>query len=122
MQTRRGELVEALTLAADILRNPAFPESEFEQFRLQAVTGLEASRKEPGNIAGAAMAKAFDPWPADHPLRHRDIDQSLAEIKALTLEQVVPDLRDFLMPPLSALASGQGFSRVWNREAWQPAA
>ncbi len=88
LQTRRGELVEALTLAADILRNPAFPESEFEQFRLQAVTGLEASRKEPGNVAGAAMAKAFDPWPADHPLRHRDIDQSLAEIKALTLEQV----------------------------------
>ena len=43
-------------------------------------------------------------------------------LEALTLEQVVPDLRDFLMPPLSALASGQGFSRVWNREAWQPAA
>lgn len=43
-------------------------------------------------------------------------------LEALTLEQVVADLRDFLMPPLSALANGQGFSGAWNREAWQPAA
>ena len=94
MQSRRGELIEAMTLAADILRNPTFPESEFEQVQLQAITGLEASRKEPGSVAGAALAKAFDPWPADHPLRYRDIDQSLAEISSLTLEQVRAFHRD----------------------------
>ena len=88
LQTRRGELIEALTLAADILRNPAFPESELEQFRMQGITALEASRKEPGSVAAAAMATAFDPWPAGHPLRHRDIDQALAELKAVKLDDV----------------------------------
>lgn len=39
-------------------------------------------------------------------------------LEALTLEQVVSDLREFLMPPLSALAAGQGFRTAWNREAW----
>ena len=43
LETRRGELAEALTVAADILRNPAFPDSEFEQLRLQAITGMAAS-------------------------------------------------------------------------------
>jgi len=88
LQTRRGELAEALALAADILRNPAFPENEFEQLRLQAITGIEAQRKEPGAIAGNAVAKAFDPWPAGHPLRFRSTDEQLANLKALKLDDV----------------------------------
>ncbi|RZA18420.1 MAG: insulinase family protein, partial [Lysobacteraceae bacterium] len=88
LQSRRGELAEALALAADILRNPAFPDSEFEQLRLQAITGLEAARKEPGTAVGQAMGKAFDPWPADHPLRFRSIDEQLANLKAMKLEDV----------------------------------
>lgn len=43
-------------------------------------------------------------------------------LEAPTLEQVVADLRDFLMPPLSALACEQGFGSTWNREGCQPAA
>ena len=86
--THRDELAEALTVAAEVLRTPTFPESEFEQLKLQAITGLEASRKEPGSVAGAAMAEFFDPWPVDHPLHYRPIDQALADIKSLKLEQV----------------------------------
>lgn len=94
LQTRRGELAEALTLAADILRHPSFPESEFEQLRLQGITGLEASRKEPGTIAGQAQARAFDPWPAGHPLRFKSIEEQLANLKALKLEDVRAYHRD----------------------------
>ena len=88
LQTRRGELADALTLAADILRNPAFPDSEFEQLRMQAITGLEASRKEPGTAVGQAAAKAFDPWPAGHPLAFRSLDEQLAELKAVKLDDL----------------------------------
>lgn len=91
LNTRRATLADALTLAADVLRNPAFPESEFEQLRLQAITGIEAGRKEPGTVIGQAMGRVFDPWPAGHPLRFRGIDEQLAELKALTLD----DLRNW---------------------------
>lgn len=95
MQTRRAQLPEALALAAEVLRTPAFPESEFEQLRLQAITGLEASRKEPGSIAGTALAQHFDPWPVGHPLHIDGIDESLAKLKALKLEDVRAFHRDF---------------------------
>ena len=36
------------------------------------------------------------------------------------LDQVATELREFLMPPLSALAKGQGFSGAWNNKAWLP--
>ncbi|MFT4178504.1 MAG: pitrilysin family protein [Thermomonas sp.] len=88
LQTKRGELVEALTLAADILRNPAFPEAEFEQLRIHAITSLEAQRKEPGSVAGQALGKAFNPWPAGHPMRFRSIDEQLAGLKALKLDEL----------------------------------
>lgn len=95
LQTRREHLADALALAADVLRNPAFPESEFEQLRLQALTGMEASRQEPGAIAGRALAQYFDPWPTGHPLRNRTLDESLAMMKALKLEDVRAFHRDF---------------------------
>jgi zinc protease len=88
LTSRRENVADALALAADLLRNPAFSEAEFEQYRLQAITGLEAARKEPGTLAAQAMGEHFDVWPKDHPLRHRSIDESIAELRALKLEDV----------------------------------
>ncbi len=95
LNTRRGQLAEALDLAAQVLRKPSFPQAEFEQYKRQAITGLEASRQEPGRIAGQAMARHFDPWPQGHPLRSRSLEESLAAIGALRLEDVRAFHRDF---------------------------
>ncbi|AKC86595.1 M16 family metallopeptidase [Pseudoxanthomonas suwonensis] len=93
--SRREHLPEALALMASLLREPAFPQDEFEQLRLQAVTGLEASRREPGSIAGQALSLHFDPWPAGHPLHVRTLDESLAALRALGHEDLVAFHRDF---------------------------
>jgi zinc protease len=88
LTSRREHVGAALALAADILRNPAYSESEFEQYRLQAITGLESARREPGSLAANALAEHFDTWPDDHPFRHRSIDEALADLRALQLEDV----------------------------------
>lgn len=44
------------------------------------------------------------------------------QLEAVTLDQVAAKLREFLMPPLRALAKGQGFDGTWNSEAWLPTA
>jgi zinc protease len=95
LNSRREHLADALTLAADVLRNPAFPESEFEQFRLQSITGLESARKEPGTVAALAMSEYFDPWPKGHPFAYKSIDQSLADLRAIKREDAIAFHRDF---------------------------
>ena len=92
---RRDTLAEALALAADVVRNPAFPEDQFEQLRMQSLTGLEAQRNEPGSVAGIAIGRHFDPWPEGHPSHVRSLDESLAGLKALKLEDVRAFHRDF---------------------------
>ena len=92
---KRETLADALALAADILRNPAFPASQFEQLRLQAVTGSEFQRNEPGAVAGIALARYFDPWPKGHPLHVDSLDESLDKLKGLRLEDVAAYHRDF---------------------------
>jgi zinc protease len=92
---RRETLADVLALAADLLRNPAYPESEFEQQRQQMIAGLEASRNEPGTIAGTAMAKHFDPWPAGHPYRTETTEEMLAAARAVKREDVVAFHRAF---------------------------
>lgn len=93
--TRRETLPEALDLLAGLLRGPAFPDEEFEQLRLQAITGLEASRKEPGAIAGQALALHFDPWPVGHPLHVETLDETLAGLRALRRDELAAFHRDF---------------------------
>ncbi len=92
---RREHLADTLALAATLLRAPTFPADEFEQLRMQSITGLEASRQEPGSIAGRALAEYFDPWPEGHPLHADTLDETLARVKALRREDLVAFHRDF---------------------------
>lgn len=95
LQSRRDTLPGALRLLASLLREPAFPESEFEQARLQIITGLEAQRQEPGAIASQALAEHFEVWPEGHPLHTLSREESLAAVKALRRQDLVDFHREF---------------------------
>jgi zinc protease len=95
LTSRREHLTDALALAVDVLRNPAFTEAEFDQYRRESIAGLESIRKEPGPVASQAMNRHFDPWPSDHPLADRSIDESLDDLRALKREDLVAFHRDF---------------------------
>lgn len=92
---KRETLGEALALAADVLRNPAFPQDQFEQLQLQAVTSVDSQRKEPGSLASMALAQYFDPWPKGHPHHVDSFDESLAKLKALSVDDLRAFHRDF---------------------------
>ncbi|WP_269792129.1 pitrilysin family protein [Stenotrophomonas sp. Iso1] len=92
---KRDTLADALALATDVLRNPAFPQDQFEQLRLQAATGVDFQRKEPNALASMAMAQYFDPWPKGHPLHVDSFDESLAKMQALSIEDLRTFHRDF---------------------------
>src|SRR5262249_47144771 len=51
IQTSAANLQAALRLAVEMLREPVFNESDFEQLKQQRIAGIEANRKEPSSLA-----------------------------------------------------------------------
>lgn len=94
-QTTRANLPEALKLVAHVLREPAFPESEFEQLRQQILVGLDASRNEPQSVAARAMARHFDPYPRGDVRHANTLEEDIEDIRNARLEDVKAFHRDF---------------------------
>jgi len=86
--TDRAHLPAALRLLAELLRKPAFPAEELATLRAEAVTELEASQSEPQVQAVTAMQIHTSPYPKGHPRAAKTPEESIAELKAVTLEQL----------------------------------
>ena len=95
IQTTRENLEAALRLVAHVLKEPAFPESEFEQLRKQAITGLEARKAQPDTLAADLLAKHFNFYPPEDWRALKTNAETLQATREVTLEQVKAFHRDF---------------------------
>ncbi len=95
IQTTRQNLPAVLKLVAEIMREPAFPASEFDTMKRQAITGTESQRSNPRAVAIQAMSKHFNTRPKGHPNYARSFDEQIADIKATTLDDVKKFYKDF---------------------------
>ena len=86
LDVRRPRLEETLRLVAEVLRQPAFPPSEFEELKRSSVTAAEAQRGEPAAVASERLARYLNPYPRGHWLYPESIDERVAELKAATLQ------------------------------------
>jgi zinc protease len=83
----RGEnLVAALRLVAEVLREPAFPRSEFEELKRAALNGVEAQRNEPASLAGVRLARHLQEYAPGHPHYTPTLDERLDWMRKATLE------------------------------------
>ena len=94
-ETTRANLAEALKLVAHVLKEPAFPPSEFEQLRQQTLVGIEASRSEPQSVASRALAEHFNVYPRGDVRAETTIEEDIADTRAATLEQLKAFHREF---------------------------
>lgn len=87
-QTTRANLPAALELACHILRQPAFPDGEWEQLKKQSLVALDMEKNDPQSLAQMALEEHINPWPQDDPRGYRDLARRAQDIQAVSLEQV----------------------------------
>jgi zinc protease len=89
IEVRRENLVPALRLAAEALREPSFPAAEFEEMKRAALTGAEEQKSDPAALAGVRLARHLQDYPRGHPNYTPTIDERIEWLRRTTLEDAV---------------------------------
>ena len=63
IRTLEANLGDSLRFAHELLRDPSFPESEFEQIRQQRIAGAESGKTEPNTLAPLDLSRHFNALP-----------------------------------------------------------
>ena len=85
---KRESLPQVLALLTEILREPTFPENEFNVLKRELREQLEKSKTNPSALAIRAMRRKLSSYPKDDVRYTPTIDESLARLDAVTIDEV----------------------------------
>ncbi len=91
IDTRRENLMAVLDLMAEVGKRPTFPESELDEYKRQALAGIDRASDDPASVASRELSLYRNTKPADHPDYTPSFEEAKARIESLTVDQ----LRDF---------------------------
>ena len=86
IETTRENLAGVVKLVVEILKEPAFPPAEFETLRQEHLAGYENMRSEPQALGTMAYRRHMASWPKGHPRYVSSIEEAIAELKSVQVE------------------------------------
>ena len=89
IRTLEANLADCLRFARELLREPSFPEAEFEQIRQQHIAGAESAKTEPNSLAPLEMSRHFNArYPRGDVRYVSTLDEQIEDLKKVTLDEV----------------------------------
>jgi zinc protease len=89
IRTLELNLADSLRLARALLREPSFPEAEFEQVRLQLIASTASGKTEPNTVANLDMNRRFNArYPRGDTRYVSTIDEQIEDLKKVTIDDV----------------------------------
>ncbi len=95
VETIRENLPAVLKLAAEVLREPTFPEKEFEQLKQERLAQIEDFKKDPQAVGGYHLGSYLNPYPKGDVRYVSSPDEQIEEIKAKSLADAKKFYSDF---------------------------
>lgn len=95
IETTRENLPAVMRLVAEILREPAFPQSEFDQLKEEELAGIESNKTDPRFVAQVALARHMNTYPKGDVRYAETPDEQIASIKATSLDDAKKFYSDF---------------------------
>jgi zinc protease len=89
ISTTAENLIPAMRLAVEILREPAFPESDFDQIKKQRINQIERGRTEPNTLVNQMLQSNLSPYPRTDVRHVRTIDEEIEDLNKVTLDAVL---------------------------------
>ena len=86
--TENQNLPAVIDLIGEVMRNPTFPQTEFDKMIKEELSGIEESRSDPQAIVFTEMQRRMGEYPKDHPFYVMTFDEEVEALKGLTLDEV----------------------------------
>jgi len=96
LQVRRENLIPALRLVAEALREPSFPAAEFEEMKRAALTGAQSQLSDPSAVASVRLARHLHAYPEGHPHYTPTLEERIEKMRATTLEDARACYRELI--------------------------
>jgi zinc protease len=88
VQTVEANFAGALRLVAEMLREPSFPQSEFDQMRQEYIASVEQTRTDPRSLGLTDFQRRLSVHPRGDPRYVATPEEQIEDLKALTLEDI----------------------------------
>ncbi len=95
IETVKENLPKVLALVTEILREPSFPEKEFEEARQQDLAASEQQLSDPQALAGLAMDRHMNPYSKTDIRYTPTLEEDMAETKAIKVADVKAFYKEF---------------------------
>ncbi len=86
IETIEANLPGALRLAAEILREPSFPDAEFEQVRQLTLAEIENEKSEPQSLGRLELQRHLHPYQRGDTRYVSTLDERIEDLKKVTLD------------------------------------
>jgi zinc protease len=88
VNTTDANLVPALRLTVEMLREPAFSDADFDQAKKQRAAAIENNRSDPAAVAPLALDRAMNPFPRGDVRYVGTIDEQIEDLNKVSLDGV----------------------------------
>ena len=88
IESDRTNIVAAIELLGEIIRQPAFDKDEFATVKAQRLARSEQRLSDPRARGGNAMSRALNPWPADSIHYVPTLKENIERLRSVSLGQV----------------------------------
>ena len=88
VQTKRENLPAVLKLLGEVLREPTFPEAEFDLLKRESLDELEKGKTEPTLLASNAIQRKMSGYPKGDVRYVPTLDEATERLKACTVDDV----------------------------------
>ena len=102
----------ALRLVAEMLREPSFPQSEFDELRQEWIAGMEQTRTNPRSLALTDFQRRLTIYPRGDARYVATAEEKIEDLKKLTLDDVRKLYAQFYGASNSQLAAAGQFDAV----------
>jgi zinc protease len=104
LQAKKESIGDGIKMLAEVLRNPAFSEEEFEQLRAQSIAMMSQMTTDPGMLANTQLSRALSDYEKGDVRYARTVDETVEEMKTLSLDRIVSVYKDQLSSGIGEVA------------------